>query len=366
MAARPAGGGAYDRSMLLRASQVLVEDRVLPGGWVRVAGDRIVEVGSGEPPSPPDHEGPWLVPGFVDTHVHGGGGGSFGVDPEDVRRAWRSHLDAGTTTVLASLVSGPVEQMAEGVRVLGEAGLDVHLEGPFLAPGRCGAHDPGFLRAPTRDDLDALLSPAVRMVTLAPELDGGLDAVGRVVAAGAVAAVGHTDADYDLTRAAIAVGASVGTHLFNAMPPLHHREPGPVAALLEDERVTVEVVADGVHVHPAVVRTVLAAAPGRVSLVSDATGGLDVETRDGAAWLRDSGVLAGSTLTLAQAVRNLVAWGVDVTVALTAASRTPARALGLDDVGRIAPGKRADLLVLDGSLHVDAVLRSGTWHRAPA
>ncbi len=352
--------------MLLRASQVLVEDRVVPGGWVRVEGDRIAEVGSGEPPSPPDHEGPWLVPGYVDTHVHGGGGASFTDGPDGVRRAQRSHLDDGTTTVVASLVSGPVAEMAEAVRALGAAGLDVHLEGPFLAPARCGAHDPAFLRAPTREHLDALLSPAVRMVTLAPELDGGLDAVRRVVAAGAVAAVGHTDASYDVTRAAIAAGASVGTHLFNAMPPLHHREPGPVGALLEDERVTVEVVADGVHVHPAVVRAILAAAPGRVSLVSDATGGLDVEARDGAAWLRGSGVLAGSTLTLGQAVRSLVAWGVDVTVALTAASRTPARALGLDDVGRIAPGKRADLLVLDGALHVDAVLRSGRWHRAPA
>lgn len=352
--------------MLLRASQVLVEDRVLPGGWVRVEGDRIAEVGSGEPPAPPDHEGPWLVPGYVDTHAHGGGGASFDGGPEEVRRARDAHLDDGTTTVVASLVSGPVKEMAEAVRVLDDAGVDVHLEGPFLASARCGAHDPAFLCPPAPEHLDALLSPAVRMVTLAPELDGGLDAVRRVVAAGAVAAVGHTDASYDLTRAAIDAGATVATHLFNAMPPLHHREPGPVGALLEDERVTVEVVADGVHLHPAVVRTVLAAAPGRVSLVSDATGGLDVEVRDGAAWLRDTGALAGSTLTLAAAVRALVAWGVEVTVALTAASRTPARALGLDDVGRIAPGKRADLLLLDGALHVDAVLRSGTWHRAPA
>jgi N-acetylglucosamine-6-phosphate deacetylase len=261
----------------------------------------------------------------------------------------------------------------------------VHLEGPWLAEGRCGAHDPRQLRDPDPAELDRLLRAGggvVRMVTLAPERAGGLDAVRRIVDAGAVAAIGHTDASYALTRTAIEAGARVGTHLFNAMAPVHHREPGPAVALLEDSRVTVELVTDGLHVHPAlwehVVRT---AGADRVAAVTDAMaaagmpdgeyhlGAMRVTVAEGVARLAAgsdgrAGAIAGSTATadalFAKVVRHAEVPRADAlrrAVALTAT--TPARALGLTDVGAIAAGRRADLVVLDPHLRVREIYRGG-------
>ncbi len=185
-----------------------------------------------------------VVPGFVDTHVHGGGGGSSPAVPDQTATAVAFHRRHGTTTLLASLVSETPGDLLRQVRELTEqvqTGLvgGIHLEGPWLATHRCGAHDPALLRDPAADELDRVLDAgegAIRMVTLAPERAGGLEAIRRIVDAGAVAAVGHTEATYQQTCAAIEAGATVGTHLFNAMRPIHHREPGPVIALLEDPR----------------------------------------------------------------------------------------------------------------------------------
>jgi N-acetylglucosamine-6-phosphate deacetylase len=215
----------------------------------------------------------------------------------------------------------------------------------------------------------------VRMVTLAPELDGGLEAVAQVVAGGAVAAVGHTDASYELARAAVDAGATVATHLFNGMPPVHHRRPGPGVALLEDERVVVELINDGAHLHPAVVRGVFAAAGrGRVALITDAMAGAGmadgeyvlgdrrVTVAGGIARLAGGGSLAGSTLTQDAALRNAVAAGVAVEDAVAALTSTPARVLGLGDrVGSLAAGRAADLVVLDDGLHVVSVMTRGAW-----
>jgi N-acetylglucosamine-6-phosphate deacetylase len=214
------------------------------------------------------------------------------------------------------------------------------------------------------------------MVTLAPELPGGIAAVRRLDDAGVVAAIGHTDATYDETRAALDAGARLGTHLFNAMRPLHHRDPGPVGALL-DAPVDVELIADGVHLHPAVLRTVFAAKPGRCILVTDAMaaagapdgdyrlGPMAIEVRDGVARLADgsgTGAIAGSTLTMDAAVRFAVRTaGLPLLDVVHAASTAPARAWRLDDVGALEAGRRADLVVLDEDLEVVRVMRAGAW-----
>ncbi|TCK24273.1 N-acetylglucosamine-6-phosphate deacetylase [Pseudonocardia endophytica] len=349
-----------------------------PGpGWVAVADGRVSAVGTGPPPHPPRVSGAVVVPGFVDLHQHGGNAGSFpSGDPEEAVRAVAFHRAHGTTTSVASLVTDTPSALERTVHALsglvddGElAGL--HLEGPWLAAARCGAHSPSLLRDPDPAELDRLLARGtVAMVTLAPERDGALDAVRRVVGAGGMAAVGHTDADHDTVRRAIDAGARVGTHLFNAMAPLDHRRPGPAGALLADPRVVVEIIADGVHLHPAVVDLVLAAAPGRVAAVTDAIsaagmpdgparlGPLPVTVRDGIARVTGTETLAGSTATSDVLFRTLAASG-SLARAVAATSTTPAAVLGLDDVGVLRPGARADLVVLDDDLTVRHVRRRG-------
>lgn len=336
--------------------------------WLRIEHGVIAELGSGRPPGESHELGDgWLVPGFVDLHVHGGGGASF--QDGDAVTAARYHRAHGTTTMLASLVSAPVDDLVAAVERLAPAhrnGLvaGVHLEGPFLAASHCGAHDPAALVPPDPSALDRLTDTGlVRMVTVAPELPGALEAVRTLSARGVVVAVGHTGATYAVTRAAVAAGARVGTHLFNGMPPLHHREPGPVLALLTDPSVVVEVIADGVHLHPHVVRWVLDQAPGRVALVTDAIaaagrpdstvqlGGQAVTVRDGAPRLTGTDTLAGSVLTMDAAIRGAVSAGADLPVAVTAATATPARVLGLADRGDLAVGQRADLVHLSADLH---------------
>ncbi len=377
--------------VILTASHVVTPARVLAPGWLRLDGDRIIEVGEGAPPQTPDVDravdlgDTTIVPGFVDLHVHGGGGASFETGTSDAADlVAATHLAHGTTSMAASLVTDTRERMVDAVRELALLVQDgrlagVHLEGPWLSPQRSGAHHPGSLSSPDPAAVDALLSAgdgAVRMVTLAPELPGGLDAVRRLVDAGVLAAIGHTDATYDEARAALDAGARLGTHLFNAMRPLHHRDPGPVGALL-DSPGDVELIADGVHLHPSVLRTVFAAKPGRCILVTDAMaaagapdgdyalGQMAVEVRDGVARLADgpgAGAIAGSTLTMDAAVRFAVLTaGLPLRDAVHAASTAPARAWGLAEVGALEAGRRADLVVLDGDLQVVRVMRSGAW-----
>ncbi|HET7519493.1 MAG TPA: amidohydrolase family protein, partial [Actinomycetes bacterium] len=267
---------------MLAGGRVVIPDQVLDPGWVEVVGDRLKAVGEGASPRPADVDltGRLVVPGFVDLHVHGGGGGSYtNGDQQEAAEVAGFHRRHGTTTTMASLVSAELTELERVVAALADLVADgllagVHLEGPWLSPRQCGAHDPGLLRDPEGPEVERLLRAGrgtVRMVTLAPELDAGLAAVSRVVEAGAVAALGHTDATYAVTREALDAGATVATHLFNAMRPVHHREPGPVVALLDDPRATVEVIADGVHVHPAMVRrAVTTKGAGRVALVTDA------------------------------------------------------------------------------------------------
>ncbi|GGF38805.1 N-acetylglucosamine-6-phosphate deacetylase [Marmoricola endophyticus] len=366
--------------MILAARRLVTPARDLAPGWLAFEDGLVADLGEGPPPRPADLSLDGTVtPGFVDTHVHGGGGRAFDEGAEAAEAVVAAHLATGTTTVVASLVTLPdPERAVKELSPLVDDGLlaGLHLEGPWLSPEHRGAHDPALLETPTPDRVESFLALAdgrLRMVTLAPELDGGLDAVRRLTAAGVVVAVGHTDATYDVTRAALDAGAGVGTHLFNAMRPVHHREPGPVTALLEHPDAVVELIADGLHLHPAVLRLAASAKPQHTTLVTDAMaaaaardgdyrlGDLPVSVRDGEARLAD-GTIAGSTLTMARAVRYAVTTaGLSLPDAVRAATLTPARTLGLDRVGDLRPGWAADLVVLDDDLAVRRVMKAGRW-----
>jgi N-acetylglucosamine-6-phosphate deacetylase len=374
---------------VIAAGTVLLDGRICRPGWLAVSGRRISACGSGPPPRPPDVEFPeaTLVPGFVDIHVHGGGGAWY-IDGrgDDIAAAAAFHRRHGTTTTLASLVTASPEDVLAAVRGLADATrksviAGIHVEGPWLSRDRCGAHDPAQLREPDPAEIDAVLAAAdgaIRMVTLAPELPGSLAAIRLFLDAGTVVAVGHTDATYEQTRQAIAAGATVGTHLFNAMRPLHHREPGAALALMQDPKVTLELIADGVHVHPALVRAVIeAAGPGRVALVTDATaaagcadgsyrwGNQKIDVVSGVARLRGTSTLAGSTATmdhLFRAVAGLFSEPDEgLVAAVTMTSATPARVLGFDHVGSLRTGMDANLVVLGRDLQVSAVMVNGDW-----
>ncbi|OEV32066.1 N-acetylglucosamine-6-phosphate deacetylase [Streptomyces nanshensis] len=336
-----------------------------------------------------DLSGHWIVPGFVDMHVHGGGGASFSAGTaEEALKVIATHRRHGTTTMVASTVTGELGDLAQQAAALSElveqgdlAGI--HFEGPFISPQRCGAHDPELLRDPDPTEVRKLVDAArgtARMMTLAPELPGGLDSVRMLADSGVIAAIGHTDSSYDATAEAVEAGATVATHLFNAMPALGHRAPGPVAALLEDERITVELINDGTHLHPAVLELAFhRAGAGRVAFITDAMGAagmgdgryplgpLEVEVRDGVARLTEGGSIAGSTLTLDEAFRRAVTVdGLPVEDTVRALSANPARLLGVyDRTGSLEAGKYADLVVLDGGFEVAGVMRRGEWTVRP-
>lgn len=368
---------------LVAARSVVTGTQVLSPGVVTIDEGIVTEVSDVVPDGVDVSEGS-LVPGFVDLHTHGGGGQSVvGADQDIVATFARVHRAHGTTTICASLVSAHPQPLLRDVAALAELVEDgliagTHLEGPWIAPAMKGAHDPSALRTPTPDEIDAVLRTArgtIHMVTLAPELENGMQAVRRFADAGVLAAVGHTAADWATTQAAIEQGSTVATHLFNQMPPIRHRDPGPVPALLADERMHVELIADGVHVHPGVIAMVRQAVPAdRILLVTDAMaaagspdgeyllGDLAVDVRAGVARLRDGGALAGSTLTMDSAVRFVVTeCGFSLADAVRAACVTPARLLGRSDVGLIEVGRAADLVLLDGDLTVCQV-----WHKGEA
>ncbi|MFG2872867.1 N-acetylglucosamine-6-phosphate deacetylase [Streptomyces sp. NPDC048338] len=372
-----------DRKVLAGA-RVVLPTGIVENGRVIVENGRIAGSAPAETPSV-DLSGHWVVPGFVDMHNHGGGGTSFTSGTVDeVLHGVHTHRLHGTTTVVASFVTGDMDFLGRRAGLLSElaeqgeiAGL--HFEGPFISPCRKGAHDETLLRYPDPAEVRKLIDAArgqARMVTLATELPGGIDSVRLLAEHGVIAAIGHTDATYEQTQAAIDAGATVATHLFNAMPALGHRAPGPIAALLEDERITVELINDGTHLHPAALELAFHhAGAGRVAFITDAMdaagfgdgryslGPMAVEVKDGVARLVEGGSIAGSTLTLDRAFKRAVTIdGLPVESVVAAISANPARLLGVDDrVGSLEPGKDADLVVLDGNFDLKGVMRKGAW-----
>lgn len=370
---------------VLTGARVVLPTGTVDDGRVIVDGTRIAAGGSPGNAVVIDLSGHWLLPGFVDLHNHGGGGASFTSGTvDDVLRGIRTHRLHGTTTLVASTVTGDMDFLSRRAGLLSELAeqgeiAGIHFEGPFISPCRKGAHSERLLRDPDPAEVRKLLDAArghAKMVTLATELPGGIDSVRLLAEHGVIAAVGHTDATYEQTVQAIEAGATVATHLFNAMPPLGHRAPGPITALLEDERVTVELINDGTHLHPAALQLAFHhAGAGRVAFITDAMdaagfgdgrymlGPLEVEVADGVARLVEGGSIAGSTLTLDRALQRAVTVdGLPVEDAVAALSANPARLLGMDDrIGSLEPGKDADLVVLDADFALKGVMRRGEW-----
>lgn len=362
--------------------------------WVRVEDGMIRAAGPGKPPRAADlyiADGV-LAPGLVDVHAHGGGGASFGGGVDEAPVVVHTHRARGTTTMLASLVSAPVHVLTEQTRQLAplvQAGdlAGVHWEGPWLSPEYRGAHELSMLEVPSDGRVSALLGDPVadliRYVTIAPELPGALAAVDRLASAGITVGIGHSGASTTVTRAALSAGASAGTHLFNGMGGLHHRDPGPALPLLLGDGIFIELICDGLHLHPEMIgyawhSVVGDRGPEWVVLISDAMaaagagdgdymlGNLSVQVRDRVARLAGDGgpseALAGSTLTVADAVRySIVEVGIPAPWAVAAATANPARMAGLSDVGRLASGTRADLVVFDDEWRVRGVMYCGNW-----
>jgi N-acetylglucosamine-6-phosphate deacetylase len=367
--------------------QLVLEDRVASGS-LRIEDGRIAVVDLDDDP---ETDGPFLAPGFVDVHVHGWGGHDAMGDVAALDGMARSLLRRGVTSFLPTAVTAPLGSLvafAERVRTWlpdapgdGAEPLGFNLEGPFLAPARHGAHDPALLRVPAdvpHDSLEPVID-GLRLLTIAPELPGAIELIRWLRDRGAAVSIGHSEATDEEARAGYEAGATSTTHLFNAMSGVDHRTPGVAVAALLDDAVYVELIADGIHVHPALWQLVTRLKPvDRLVLVSDALalagtgdgrgriGELDVEVRGSRATLAGTSTLAGSVIALDTAVRNVVRAGVPLPVAVAAASRNPLALLGISDRGRIAVGQRADLVELDADLEVGRVMRGGTWFAGEA
>lgn len=373
-------------SLVIHSVRLVDRGEVAEDAWVRIEDGVVVARGTGTDWEPATEvvdgtevagAGAMLTPGFVDIHGHGGAGAAYDDGVDAIRTGRNLHRAHGTTRAVISLVTSTIDDLARSVALIaaltrtdGDV-LGSHLEGPFLDPGHHGAHEPTLLRHPVAADVARLLEAGegtVRQVTIAPELPGGIDAVRQIVAAGAAAAVGHTDADAAMAVAAFEAGASLLTHAFNAMPGIHHRAPGPVLAAAADHRVILEAIADDVHLDPHVVKLVFDAAPHRVALITDAMaaagsadgrydlGAVKVTVENGVARADDTGSIAGSTLTQDVALQRAVAAGVDLPEVVRALTETPARAIGRDaHLGALRPGLLGDAVLLDAELRVARV-----------
>ncbi len=372
-------------SSQLRVSHAVTPDGVLEDALITIEDGRIAAVQSG-PPVKGEFAGLWAVPGFVDTHSHGAVGVSYGnPDVAENQRAINYHRTQGSTTIFASTVTEPIEKLERQVAVLrelveAEELAGIHLEGPFLAEEKKGAHDPKLLMDPDPESVERLIAaggPALKMITMAVEREHSEAAVRRFTEAGVRVAFGHSNADESVTRESLDWGVCIVTHLFSAMNPIHHRKPGPVPVLLTDDRCMVELICDGIHHAPVIARmSIDAAGVDRVAMVTDAMsatgkgdgryilGELDVDVLDGTARLVTDdgtpGAIAGSTLTMAKAFQFLVE-EVDCSIeeAALMTSTTPARWHGLEDVGRLEAGCWADICLVDDDGNLRGVIRRG-------
>jgi N-acetylglucosamine-6-phosphate deacetylase len=372
-------------SAQLLYGRAFVDGAVRDGVTVELDGARIAAVHVGEPvPAGAHRVDGVLVPGFVDLHVHGGLGADFMDGTVDAaRRVCAFHARHGTVALAATTLSARRAEITAAVTAAAEVARDprpgesrvagIHLEGPYLNPAKAGAQDPDALRAVDRDEVEEWLTAAGDLpvtMTVAPEVPGVLELIAEL--AGPVTfSIGHTEADEELTRRALAAGASRFTHLWNAMPPLHHRRPGVVGAALASTDATLELIADGHHVHPLLLAACARLAPQRVALITDGMRAagmpdgrytlarLDVDVRDGCARLAN-GSLAGSLLTMDAAVRTMVRdAGLPLADALPLAGEVPACVLELADKGRIVAGADADLVELDDDLRSQRVWIAG-------
>ena len=377
-------------STVIHSARLVTGRDTVADAWVRFEGDRVVARGIGDDwritlgaeATVTDAAGRALVPGFIDLHCHGAGGASVEEGAAAIEQALAVHSAHGTTRSVLSLVTAPVDVLAAHLETIARVAasdprvLGAHLEGPFLDHEFRGAHDPELLRTADAASVERLLAASegvLRQVTIAPEHDGAPEAIARFVDAGVAVAIGHTGADFGTALAAFEAGASILTHAFNGMRGIHHRAPGPVVAARPAAPVTLEVITDGVHVHPVVVRLAFSGAPGRVALITDAMaaagaadgryllGSLEVVVDGGVARLVEGGSIAGSTLTQDVALRRAVIdSGIPLHEAVGALTVAPAAAIGRSgDLGRLDPGYAADAVLLTDDLEVDAVWGAG-------
>lgn len=380
-------GQAIFCDLIVHSARLLDTNGAVENGWVAIQDRTIIASGSETgwhtyaAQEVVDGSGGILVPGFIDLHCHGAGGASFDAEPHLILEALAVHRAHGTTRSVLSLVSAPLDELCRSLNTIADLAdanpliLGSHLEGPFLATARCGAHNPDHLIHPTPAAVGRLLDAArgsLRQITIAPELPGALDAIEEFVAAGVTVAVGHTDADMELTKEAFARGATLLTHAFNAMAGIHHRAPGPVVAAFGDPAASLEIILDGVHVDPAVAKMAFDAAPGRIALVTDAMaatgakdghyrlGSANVTVESGRAVLTGTNTIAGSTLTQDTALRNAVTLlNLQPQAAIKALTATPAHLVDREDLGSLSTGTTADLVLLDQEYNVLAVWAEG-------
>ncbi len=342
---------------------------------VLVEGEVITWVGQGRPPQRPDEEviagpGELIAPGFVDLQVNGFAGHDAAAGADAIAAISNALPATGVTAFLPTIISAPVEVGAEFAAAVGAAAeatgarvLGAHIEGPFLNPSFRGAHLRSHLAEPTAANVDAVLRARPRLITLAPELPGALLAIERMHRAGIVVAAGHTGADFEQGRKAIAAGVRFATHVYNAMPPVHHRRPGVALALLLDPRVTTGLIADGEHVHPSVCeQLVRVKGPSRIALTTDQTsaagapaGTYELSGRpvhsDGRVVRLEDGTLAGSAAAMPDLLRLMSRLpGMTPRRAVSLASIVPARVLGERRLGRIGEGACADMVILDAEM----------------
>ena len=347
--------------MIISAATVLIDQELQKEVWLEIEDGVIRSINSGTTPEYDLRYEGILIPGFVDIHCHGGGGKYFGgLTDSQIEQVIATHRAGGTVAGLASLVTEPIENLISQIKRLvpfaqrGEI-AGIHLEGPYLSHARCGAHDPNLLRTPTLAEVQTLLDAGqgfIKMITIAPELDGALEVIEYLAKSGVIAAIGHSQSDAATAQAAIDRGASVVTHFNNAMPKVIDGPGTMSSAVISELRVSLELILDGEHVATQIVRDVFEAAPNRIVMVTDAmsaagsTDGtykianLEVIVKDGVARLASNGSLAGSTLTMAKAFNHaLNEIGISITEAVHAASTLPALILGRSDLGEIAVGK---------------------------
>jgi N-acetylglucosamine-6-phosphate deacetylase len=367
------------------ANGFIIAGTILAGGrsfdgWVEVEGDRVVEVGRGSPARRPRHRADVVAPGLCDLQVNGAAGHSVTEGPRALDAIDAALIAAGVTSYLPTVITASEEEATAAVQAAEDRMADpaspvegVHLEGPFLSPRFHGVHPLDRLAEPAHGVPTYYRSPAIRLVTVAPELRGALNLIRDLRSRGVTVSIGHTGASIEQARAAVQAGATGVTHVFNAMPPFSHRSPGIAGWALTAGRVRVGVIPDGVHVDPMVLSMVARAAGTRAYLVTDATpaaaapagtyhmGDIDLH-REGGRVLDNRGILAGSMLTLDEGVRRWSQFtGVSLAAAWTAGSERPARLVGLPR--GLRPGQPADLVLLDSGATVERVMRGGVWVR---
>jgi N-acetylglucosamine-6-phosphate deacetylase len=367
--------------VIIRAERVVTSTEVIKNVALRIEDGKISDI-STDQGIKPNLMAKTVIPGFVDIHCHGGNGSHFfDQESESAANSARFHLHHGTTSVIASFIAAPISELKQQISVLVKKLpllniVGIHLEGPYLSEIFCGAHNPEFLSDPSVEEIKSLLEIGggwIKMITIAPELQGALESISYLNSVEVIAAIGHSDADDLITKNSIDAGAKLVTHFFSAMRPIHHRIGGMTLTTLFDERIHLELILDNVHIATNAIAIPLHFAPDRIIGITDALsvagqpdgdytlGTTEVELRNSIAKIKGKDLLAGSTLTMDRSFRSAVTkLGLDPIQAVNAFSTRPAALLKLKNVGDIKIGMDADLLLMDNEYNLEKVIFKGS------